>query len=143
MLKRLGSCRPGHVLGRDRIDQAEHNRRDQLLHVDLREKIGDIARSRSNNQKDREKAVGAVKDRGSGQESPRGLREFQRKSGLKQSVRLDFLENAGFQTNFRIPRKQETNESSITEEITAGFGKIILERSNVNKKNMKAAKQRQ
>ena len=46
MLKRLGSCRSGHVLGRERVDKAEHSRRDQPLHVDLREKLGDIARSR-------------------------------------------------------------------------------------------------
>ena len=122
MLKRLGSCRPGHVLGRERVDKAEHSQRDQPLHVDLRERLGDIARSRREKNGSRDNHD----TQESGQESPRGLREFQKNSGIKQSARLDFLENSGFQTNFRIPKKQETDESSITEETANGFGKLIL-----------------
>ena len=136
MLKRLSTCRPSHALGRDKGDKAEHSRRDQPLHVDLRERLGDIARSRREKDGSRDNHD----TRESGQD--RGLREFQRNNGIKQSARLDFLENSGFQTNFRIPKKQEADESSITEEITSEFGKILLERSNEKPKS-KAAKQRQ
>ena len=138
MLKRLSIGRPSHALGCDKGDKAKHSQ-SQPLHVDLRERLGDIARSRREKDDSRDNHD----TRECGQD--RGFRkfQFQRNYGIKQSARLDFLENSGFQTSFRIPKKQETNESSkITEEITNEFGKILLEKSNEKPKS-KAAKQRQ
>ena len=136
MLKRLSIGRPSHALGCDKGDRAKQSQ-SQPLHGDLRERLGDIARSRR--EKDDSRNNHDTQE--SGQDRGFSEFQFQKNYGIKQSARLDFLENSGFQTSFRIPKKKETNESSkITEEITNKFGKILLEKE---KPRSKAAKQRQ
>ena len=126
--------RPSHAFGCDKGDRVKQSQ-GPPLHGDLRERLGDIARSRRendsrNNSETREN------------DQDRGFREFQfqKNYGIKQLAKLDFLES-GFQTSFKIPKKQETKESlKITEEITNKFGKILLEKE---KPRSKSAKQRQ
>ena len=126
--------RPSHAFGCDKGDRVKQSQ-GPPLHGDLRNRLGDIARSRRENDS-RNNSETQENDQ------DRGFREFQfqKNYGIKQLAKLDFLES-GFQTSFKIPKKQETKESlKITEEITNEFGKILLEKE---KPRSKSAKQRQ